>query len=114
MKNTIRYAASKWMGEILLERAQRVPSVVHRFPNIMGPNAPKEIPLVALDKYCIKMRAVPALDPKQWVGQLDIINVSDVVPQFLTTAYAHDARKPFAVHNYCSQNRYLLSDLEDM
>lgn len=38
---------------------------------IMGPDAPEEIPLVALDRYCIKMRAVPALDPKQWVGQLD-------------------------------------------
>ena len=63
MKNAIGYAASKWMGEILLERAQDVPAVVHRFPNIMGPDAPDEIPLVALDRYCTKMRAVPALDP---------------------------------------------------
>lgn len=52
------------MGEILLERADGVPAVVHRFPNIIGPDAPEEIPLVALDKYCVKMRAVPALDSK--------------------------------------------------
>lgn len=114
MKNAIGYAASKWMGEILLERADGVPAVVHRFPNIMGPDAPEEIPLVALDKYCIKMRAVPALDPKQWVGELDVIDVDDVVPEFLATAYAHDPSKPFAVHNYCSENRYLLSDLVGM
>ncbi|KAJ4370703.1 hypothetical protein N0V83_005224 [Neocucurbitaria cava] len=114
MKNAIGYAASKWMGEILLERADGVPAVVHRFPNIMGPDAPEEIPLVALDKYCVKMRAVPALDPKQWVGELDVIEVSDVVPEFLARAYAHDARNPFAVHNYCSENRYLLSDLVGM
>ncbi|KAI9654398.1 MAG: Type I Iterative PKS [Bathelium mastoideum] len=114
MKNAIGYAASKWMGEILLERADGVPAVVHRFPNIMGPDAPEGIPLVALDRYCIKMRAVPALDPKQWVGQLDIIDVGDVVPEFMATAYAHDPRKPFAVHNYCSENRYWLSDLAGM
>ncbi|KAH9865982.1 hypothetical protein J1614_008546 [Plenodomus biglobosus] len=114
MKNAIGYAASKWMGEMLVERAEGVPGVVHRFPNIMGPDAPEEIPLVALDKYCIKMRAVPALDPKQWVGQLDVIDVSDVVPEFLATVCAHDARKTFAVHNYCSENRYLLSDLVGM
>lgn len=114
MKNAIGYAASKWMGEILLERAEGLPAVVHRFPNIMGPDAPEEIPLVALDKYCTKMRAVPALDPKQWQGELDIIDVSDVVPEFLAKAYAHDPRDPFAVHNYCSENRYLLSDLAGM
>jgi nucleoside-diphosphate-sugar epimerase len=39
MKNAIGYAASKWMGEILLERAEGVPAVVHRFPNIMGPTS---------------------------------------------------------------------------
>ncbi|CAH0051607.1 unnamed protein product [Clonostachys solani] len=114
MKNAIGYAASKWMGEILLERAQGVPGVVHRFPNIMGPDAPEEIPLVALDKYCTIMRAVPALDASQWVGELDIIDVGDVVPDFMATAYAHDPRKPFAVHNYCSDNRYLLSNLVGM
>lgn len=114
MKNAIGYAASKWMGEILLERVDGVPGVVHRFPNIMGPDAPEEIPLVALDKYCTKMRAVPALDPKQWVGELDIIDVADVVPEFMAQAYAHDPRKSFAVHNYCSKNRYLLSNLVGM
>jgi acyl transferase domain-containing protein/nucleoside-diphosphate-sugar epimerase/SAM-dependent methyltransferase/NAD(P)-dependent dehydrogenase (short-subunit alcohol dehydrogenase family) len=114
LKNAIGYAASKWMGEILLERAEGLPAVVHRFPNIMGPDAPEEIPLVALDKYCTKMRAVPALDPKQWQGELDIIDVSDVVPEFLANAYAHDPREPFAVHNYCSENRYVLSDLAGM
>ena len=114
MKNAIGYAASKWMGEILLERAPNVPGVVHRFPNIMGPDAPEEIPLVALDKYCVKMRAVPALDPKQWQGELDVIDVDDVVPEFLATAYAHDAHKSFAVHNYVSENRYLLSNLVGM
>lgn len=62
------------------------------------------------------MRAVPALDPKQWVGQLDIIDVGDVVPEFMAKAYAHDPdpRKPFTVHNYCSENRYWLSDLAGM
>lgn len=114
MKNAIGYAASKWMGEILMERAEGVPGVVHRFPNIMGPDAPEEIPLVALDKYCMKMGAVPALDPNQWVGELDIIEVTDVVPEFLATAYAHDPNKSFAVHNYCSENRYLLSNLVGM
>ncbi|EED22157.1 hypothetical protein TSTA_094030 [Talaromyces stipitatus ATCC 10500] len=33
------------------------------------------------------MRAVPALDPKQWVGELDIIDVGDVVPEFLAKGY---------------------------
>ncbi|KAI1296127.1 hypothetical protein F5Y03DRAFT_398957 [Xylaria venustula] len=114
MKNAIGYAASKWMGEILVERAPGVPGVVHRFPNIMGPDAPEEIPLVSLDKYCTKMRAVPALDPNQWVGELDIIDVADVVPEFMAQAYAHDPRKPFAVHNYCGEKRYLLSNLVAM
>ncbi|KAL5325443.1 hypothetical protein ACEPPN_006568 [Leptodophora sp. 'Broadleaf-Isolate-01'] len=114
MKNAIGYAASKWMGEILVERAACVPGIVHRFPNIVGPDAPEEIPLIALDNFCTRMRAVPALDPKQWVGELDIIDVRDVVPQFLTRAYAHDPREPVAVHNYCSENRYLLSDLVSM
>ncbi|KAL1801719.1 hypothetical protein ACET3X_002061 [Alternaria dauci] len=114
MKNAIGYAASKWMGEILVEQAPSVPGVVHRFPNIMGDDAPEEIPLVALDKYCVKMRAVPALDPKQWVGTLDVIDVVDVVPEFLATAYAHDLNKLFAVKNYVSENLFLLSDLLGM
>lgn len=115
MGNAIGYAASKWMGEMLLEHAG-TPAVVHRFPNIMGPDAPDEIPLVALDRYCTKMRAVPALDPKKWVGHLDIIDVSDVVPEFVGNAFAfgHDSSPAFAVHNYCSANRYLLSDLAGM
>lgn len=114
LKNAIGYAASKWMGEILLERAENVPAVVHRFPNIMGPDAPEEIPLVALDKYCTQMRAVPALDPNQWQGELDIIDVANVIPELLATAYAHTPGTPFAVHNYCSENRYLLANLEGM
>ncbi len=114
LKNAIGYAASKWMGEMLLERAAHLPAVVHRFPNIMGPDAPEEIPLVALDKYCTQMRAVPALDPRQWQGELDIIDVADVVPEFMATACAHDPGTPFAVHNYCSDNRYLLANLEGM
>ena len=115
MGNAIGYAASKWMGEMLLEHAG-TPAVVHRFPNIMGPDAPDEIPLVALDRYCTKMRAVPALDPKKWVGHLDIIEVSDVVPEFVANAFAFGQRTSpaFAVHNYCSANRYLLSDLAGM
>lgn len=113
MKNAIGYAASKWVSEVLLERAAP-PTVVHRFPNIMGPDAPDEIPLVALDRFCTRMRAVPALDPQQWVGELDIIDVGDVVPEFVANAYGHDPREAFAVHNYCSTNRYLLSDLAGM
>ncbi|KAI9759122.1 MAG: Polyketide synthase 19 [Chaenotheca gracillima] len=113
MKNAIGYAASKWVGEMLLERASP-PAVVHRFPNIMGPDAPDEIPLVALDRFCTKMRAVPALNPQQWVGRLDIIDVADVVPEFMTTAYGHDPQELFAVHNYCSNNEYWLSDLAGM
>lgn len=113
MKNAIGYAASKWVGEMLLEHAAP-PAVVHRFPNIMGPDAPDEIPLVALDRFCTRMRAVPALDPQQWVGQLDIIDVSDVVPEFMANAFSHNPREPFAVHNYCSNNEYWLSDLAGM
>lgn len=60
------------------------------------------------------MRAVPALDPKQWQGELYIIDVSDVVPELLAKAYAHDPRELFAVHDYCSENRYMLSDLAGM
>ncbi|KAH0174845.1 polyketide synthase, partial [Aureobasidium melanogenum] len=112
MKNAIGYAASKWMSELLLERAA-VPTVVHRFPNVMGPDAPDEIPLVALDHYCTKMRAVPALDPKQWVGELDVLDVTEVIPKFLQIAFGHGS-KSFAVHNYCSDNRYLLSALANM
>ncbi|OKL62581.1 hypothetical protein UA08_02969 [Talaromyces atroroseus] len=112
-KNAIGYAASKWVCEILLERAS-LPAVVHRFPNIMGPDAPDEIPLVALDRFCARMRAVPALDPQQWVGQLDIIEVSDVVPEFIAKAYGHDSNEQFAIHNYCSENEYWLSDLAGM
>ncbi|KAF2127471.1 hypothetical protein P153DRAFT_424142 [Dothidotthia symphoricarpi CBS 119687] len=44
------------------------------------------------------MRAVPALDPKQWQGELDVIDADDVVPEFLATA----------------ENRYLLSNLVGM
>ena len=114
MKNDIGYAASKWMGELLFEKADGVPAVVHRFPNIMGPDAPEEIPLVALNKYCMKMRAVPALEPKQWVGELDIIDIDDVVPEFMAKAYAHPPSKSFDIHNYVSENRYLLSNLVGM
>jgi len=32
----------------------------------------------------------------------------------MAKAYAHDPSNPFAVHNYCSENRYLLSDLVGM
>ncbi|USP82127.1 Male sterility, NAD-binding [Curvularia clavata] len=99
------------MGEILLERAPDVPDVGHRFPNIMGPDAPEEIPLVALDKYCVKMRAVPALNPKPWQRELDVIDVDDVVPEFLNPAHAHDDHNSFAVHNNVSENIYLLSNL---
>lgn len=120
LKNAIGYAASKWAGEVLLERVSLssagVPCAVHRFPNIMGPDAPDEIPLVALDRYCRKMCAVPALDPRQWVGELDIIDVSDLVPAFMAKVYGHsdEHEQPFAVHNYCSANRYRLSDLAAM
>jgi hypothetical protein len=69
---------------------------------------------VALDRYCMKMRAVPALDPRQWVGELDIIEVGDVVPEFVVKAFGHDLGEPFTVHHYCSGNGYLLSDLAGM
>lgn len=39
---------------------------------------------------------------------------ADVVPEFIANAYGHDPREPFAVHNYCSSNRYWLSDLAVM
>jgi nucleoside-diphosphate-sugar epimerase/SAM-dependent methyltransferase len=114
MKSAVGYAASKWVGEMLLENVEGPPTVVHRFPNIMGPDAPEEIPLVALDRYCIKMRAVPALDPRQWIGQLDVIDVRQVVPDFVEMAWNLDPCKSFAVHNYCSNNSYQLSDLAGM
>lgn len=113
-KNAIGYAASKWVGEMLLENVEGPPTVVHRFPNIMGSDAPEEIPLVALDKYCTKMRAVPALDPRLWVGKLDVIDVTQVVPDFVETAWRHNSGESFAVHNYCSGNSYQLSDLAGM
>jgi hypothetical protein len=69
---------------------------------------------VALDRYCTKMRAVPALDPRLWVGQLDVIDVSQVVPDFVHTAWNLDPGASFAVHNYCSNNSYRLSDLAGM
>ena len=37
-----------------------------------------------------------------------------MVPEFTAKAYAHDPRESFAVHNYCSENRYWLSDLAGM
>jgi len=114
MKSALGYAASKWVGEMLLENVEGPPTVVHRFPNILGPDAPEEIPLVALDRYCTKMRAVPALDPRLWVGQLDVIDVSQVVPDFVATAWSHDSLESFAVHNYCGENSYWLSDLAGM
>lgn len=80
----------------------------------MGPDAPEEIPLVALDRYCTKMRAVPALDPRLWVGQLDLIDVGHVIPDFVATAWSHDSGESFAVHNYCGGNSYWLSDLAGM
>ncbi|KAJ3472459.1 hypothetical protein NLG97_g10972 [Lecanicillium saksenae] len=36
------------------------------------------------------------------------------MPEFMAKACAHDPSKPFAVHNYCSDNRYLLANLEGM
>lgn len=88
--------------------------MVHRFPNVMGAAAPEEIPLVALDRYRTRMRAVPALGPKQWVGELGIIDVEDVVPEFLATLFGNHIPEGFIVHNYCSANRYLLADLRGM
>ncbi|KAF2647846.1 hypothetical protein K491DRAFT_723083 [Lophiostoma macrostomum CBS 122681] len=113
MKSAIGYAASKWAGEVLLERAPP-PAVVHRFPNIFGPDAPAEIPLVALDRWCRRMRAVPEMDPAKWQGELDVIDVGDVVPELIATAFAHDSSVGYAVHNYCSDNSYNLQDLAGM
>ncbi|KAK6084425.1 beta-ketoacyl synthase domain-containing protein [Seiridium cupressi] len=66
MKKAIGYAASKWVGEILPERVVGVPAVVHRFPNIIGPDAPEEIGEIPL---------------------LDIIDVGEVVPEYMAKAY---------------------------
>jgi nucleoside-diphosphate-sugar epimerase len=114
MKSAMGYAASKWVEEMLLENAEGPPTIIHRFPNIVGSDAPEEIPLVALDRYCTKMRAVPALDPKLWVGQLDIIDVNDVIPEFVSTAWSHDPQQSFAVHNYCGNIGFVLSNLAGM
>lgn len=43
-------------------------------PIIIRFNAPKEISLLALDEYCIKMRAVSALDPS---SELDSSTMDD-------------------------------------
>ncbi|KAK9416795.1 putative Polyketide synthase [Seiridium unicorne] len=66
MKKAIGYAASKWVGEILPERVVGVPAVVHRFPNIIGPDAPEEIGEIPL---------------------LDIIDVGEVVLEYMAKAY---------------------------
>jgi hypothetical protein len=36
----------------------------------MGSDTPEETPLIALDRYCTKLRAVPAFDPGLWVESL--------------------------------------------
>ncbi|KAB5530404.1 hypothetical protein GE09DRAFT_1252605 [Coniochaeta sp. 2T2.1] len=108
------YATCKWMAEMLLERAAGdVPTAIHRFVNIMGTEAPEEHYLVALDRYCTRMRAVPLLDPARWEGQLDIMDIDELTPAFASTVLGHDER-PFAIHNYCSGGKYGMADLAEM
>ncbi|CZT51819.1 uncharacterized protein RSE6_13021 [Rhynchosporium secalis] len=114
MKNAIGCAASKLMGEIPVERSAHVPGIVYRFPNIVEPDPPEEIPLIALDNLLHADASLPALDLKRWVGELDIMDIRDVVPDSLAKASVHDPGELIAVHNYCSENRYLLSDLVSM
>ncbi|TPX13570.1 uncharacterized protein E0L32_006041 [Thyridium curvatum] len=108
------YATCKWMAEMLLERGSGdVPATVHRFVNIMGTEAPEEHYLVALDRYCTRMRAVPLLDPERWQGQLDIMDIDELTPAFASTVL-EQIERPFAIHNYCSGGKYGMADLEEM
>ncbi|KAJ5602399.1 Male sterility NAD-binding [Penicillium hordei] len=51
----------------------------------MGPDAPEQIPLVALDKYCTKMLAVPALDPKQCENRYVLLDLASMYNDRLCT-----------------------------
>lgn len=109
------YATCKWMAEMLLEGAPgHVPTAVHRFVNIMGLDAPEEHYLVALDRYCTRMRAVPALDPERWLGELDMMDVEELAPAFVTRVLDVGGQQRFSVHNYCSGGRYNMSNLAEM
>lgn len=108
------YATCKWVAEMLIEKAPgQIPSAVHRLVNIMGNGAPEEHYLVALDLYCTKMRAVPALNPERWLGQLEVMDVEELAPTFVSTVLSHDGEL-FAIHNYCSDEKYGMANLAAM
>ena len=75
------YALSKWVNEVLLEKASsqcRVPSVIHRAVNIVGEGAPETDLMTALDTYTKVLSAVPDLRGNAIDGDLDIVEVDEV------------------------------------
>ncbi|KAI0966399.1 hypothetical protein F4678DRAFT_484245 [Xylaria arbuscula] len=108
------YAASKWASEVLLERAP-VPAVVHRADAILGPNAPATDLMSAIDRFSIRQRAVPAMDPRLWPGLLDIVDVEDVatgIVRDVLTVSASSSSPPLVVRNYCSNDKFGVQDLQ--
>ncbi|KAK8104542.1 ketoacyl-synt-domain-containing protein [Apiospora kogelbergensis] len=113
------YAASKWVSEMLLERAATnisigVPAVVHRPVAVLGPDAPETDLMSAIERYSMRMCAVPALDAKLWPGYLDIVDVEDVARGIVADAVDElPAQGKFVVRNYCTEDRFTVEELQE-
>ncbi|KAK8055589.1 hybrid PKS-NRPS PsoA [Apiospora rasikravindrae] len=111
------YAASKWVSEMLLERAAAaaaldVPAVVHRAVAVLGPNAPETDLMSAIERYSKRLCAVPALDATLWPGYLDIVDVEDVARGIVTGALAGPSAQHFTVRNYCTEDKFGVDELQ--
>ncbi|KAI1126496.1 hypothetical protein F5Y10DRAFT_293756 [Nemania abortiva] len=105
------YAASKWVSEVLLERAA-VPAVVHRADAILGPDAPATDLMSAIERFSIRQLTVPAMDARLWPGMLDTVDVEDVAEGIVRNVLGGAPAQPLIVRNYCSEDKFGVQELQ--
>lgn len=75
------YAVSKWVSELLLEKAAleySIPTCIHRPTTIVGPGAPELDLMTAIIKYSRLLRSVPGVDSFEIKGMFDLVEIEDV------------------------------------
>lgn len=109
--NADGYNSSKWAGEVLLEKANRVlgiPVTVHRPTSIVGPGAPNSDVLLNMLEFSRRLTAVPRLE--NWTGELDLVHV-ETVARTVMRDVLDGSNDGIRFTNICGERKIPVSEL---